>query len=271
MKNETTKINLKASKADKTSKAITGEKKTAGRLKKHTERENNPPAGGKSLGALEAPVYNQDGKKTDTIKLPESIFSLPWKADLVHQVVVSLMSNKRTNLAHTKNRGEVSGGGKKPWQQKGLGRARHGSIRSPIWVGGGVAHGPRKEKNYERKINRKMKAKALFIILSKKFRDGEVFFLDALKVSAPKTKEALKVLTGVSKIKGAEKLLTKKNNSAYIAVWDKDVNLDRGMRNINSLKLDEFRNINPLDILNYKYLIIDNPAEAFKFLENKMK
>jgi large subunit ribosomal protein L4 len=271
MKNETTKINLKASKADKTVKNITGEEKTAGRLEKHTERENNPPAGGKSLGALEAPVYNQDGKKVDTIKLPESIFSLSWKADLVHQVVVSLMSNKRTNLAHTKTRGEVSGGGKKPWQQKGLGRARHGSIRSPIWVGGGVAHGPRNEKNYERKVNKKMKAKALFTIISKKFRDGEVFFLDTLNVSTPKTKDALTVLKGLTKIKGAEKFLAKKNNSAYIAVMKKDVNLDRSLSNFNNLKLDEFRNINPLDVLNYKYLIIDNPAEAFKFLENKMK
>ena len=268
MKNETTKKILKVSKADKTVEVVkTGEVKTKVRKEKKEARDKEV----KTLGALEATVFSQEGKKVETIKLPESIFALPWKADLVHQVVVSLMSNKRANIAHTKDRSEVSGGGKKPWQQKGLGRARHGSTRSPIWVKGGVAHGPRNDKNYERKVNKKMKAKALFTIISKKFRDGEVFFLDALKVSIPKTKEALKVLKGITKIKGAENILTKKNNSTYIAAWNKDVNLDRGMRNINSLKLDEFRNINPLDVLNYKYLIIDNPAEAFKFLEAKMK
>jgi large subunit ribosomal protein L4 len=225
----------------------------------------------KTLGALEAKVFSQEGKEVETIKLPESIFALPWKSDLVHQVVVSLMSNKRTNLAHTKTRGEVRGGGKKPWQQKGLGRARHGSTRSPIWVKGGVAHGPRKDKNYERKVNKKMKAKALFTIISKKFRDGEVFFLDNLNLSAPKASVALEVLKKISKIKGGEMILAKKNNSSYITVSKKDINLDRGFRNFGNLKIDEFRNINPLDVLNYRYLIITNPAESFKFLEAKMK
>ena len=220
---------------------------------------------------IKAKIYSQDGKEAGIIKLPESIFGLTWKADLVHQVMVSLMTNKRTNLAHTKTRGEVSGGGKKPWQQKGLGRARHGSTRSPIWVHGGIAHGPRKDKNYDRKVNKKMKAKALFTILAKKFRDGEVFFLDSLKTFAPKAKEGLAVLKNLSKIKGGEYILAKKNNSAYIAVTKRDVNLERSFRNFANIKLDEVRNINPLDVLNYKYLIMENPAEAFKFLEAKMK
>lgn len=225
----------------------------------------------KTLGALEAAVYNQAGKSVEKVKLPESIFALPWNADMVHQVIVSLMTNKRTNLAHTKTRGEVSGGGKKPWQQKGLGRARHGSTRSPIWVHGGIAHGPRKEKNFDRKVNKKMKAKALFTIISKKFRDGEVFFLDNLVTSAPKAKEGLAVLKNLSQIKGAEQVLAKRENSAYIAVLKRDVNLDRSFRNFSNIKLDEVRNINPLDVLNYKYLIMSNPAEAFKFLAAKMK
>lgn len=221
-------------------------------------------------GALSAVVYNQEGKNVETVKLPENIFGLNWNADLVHQVMVSLMTNKRTNLAHTKDRSEVSGGGKKPWQQKGLGRARHGSTRSPIWVHGGIAHGPRKDKNYDRKVNKKMKAKALFTILSKKFNDGEVFFLDMLKVAEPKAKAGLALLKNLSKIKGGEQILTKKANSAYIAVNKKDVNLDRSFRNFGNIKLDEVRNLNPLDVLNYKYLIMDNPAEAFKFLEAKL-
>jgi large subunit ribosomal protein L4 len=152
-----------------------------------------------------------------------------------------------------------------------LGRARHGSTRSPIWVHGGVAHGPRNEKNFDRKVNKKMKAKALFTILSKKFKDGEVFFLDTLKTSTPKTKESLNILKNLSKIKGGEYILAKRENSAYITVAKKDINLDCGFRNFGNLKLDEWRNLNPLDVLNYKYLIIDNPAEAFTFLENKLK
>jgi len=269
MKNETTKKNLKASKlAGKTVEVTkTGEVKTKARKEKQESREKEA----KTLGALEAQVYNQEGKKVEMVKLPESIFALPWKADLVHQVVVSLMTNKRTNLAHTKDRSEVSGGGKKPWQQKGLGRARHGSTRSPIWVHGGVAHGPRNEKNFDRKVNKKMKAKALFTILSKKFRDGEVFLLDSLKAAAPKAKEALSILKNLSKIKGGEQILNKKENSVYIAVMKRDVNLDRSFRNFGNLKIDESRNLNPLDVLNYKYLIIDNPKEIFKFLEAKMK
>ncbi len=218
-----------------------------------------------------APVYNQAGKELESITLPSNIFGLPWNADLVHQVVVSLMSNKRASIAHTKDRSEVSGGGKKPWQQKGLGRARHGSTRSPIWVKGGVAHGPRNEKDYSRKINKKMKTKALFTILSKKFKENEVFFLDALKASEPKTKEGLNILKNLSNIKGCEQILSKKNNSAYITVIKKEVNLNRSLNNFGNLTIDEFRNINPLDILQYKYLIIENPKQAFAFLESKIK
>ena len=97
---------------------------------------------------MESPIYSIEGKKTGNITLPESVFGVRWNADLVKQVVDSLLSTKRKPVAHTKNRGEVAGGGKKPWQQKGTGRARHGSTRSPIWVGGGITHGPRNEKNY---------------------------------------------------------------------------------------------------------------------------
>lgn len=119
---------------------------------------------------MDAKIYNQKGKESGTLTLDEKVFGLSWNADLVHQVITSMMSNARTPIAHTKTRGEVRGGGKKPWRQKGTGRARHGSTRSPIWVGGGVAHGPRNDKNYARKVNKKMKAKALYTILSQDAR-----------------------------------------------------------------------------------------------------
>src|SRR3954462_9048133 len=133
---------------------------------------------------MESPIYNAQGKKTGTVTLPESVFGVFWNDALMHQVVTSMHSNARPNVAHTKGRGEVRGGGRKPWQQKGTGRARHGSIRSPIWKGGGVTHGPRNEKVYARKINKGMRQKALLVALSRKAKDGEVILLESLFMEA---------------------------------------------------------------------------------------
>jgi len=132
-------------------------------------------------------MYTAEGKEKGNIQLPESVFNVPWNGPLMHQVVTSMQDNARTPVAHVKTRGEVRGGGKKPWQQKGTGRARHGSIRSPIWKGGGVTHGPLKEKNYKRKINKKMAVKALAVVLSAKISDKEILILDGLNLQAPKT------------------------------------------------------------------------------------
>jgi large subunit ribosomal protein L4 len=219
---------------------------------------------------MEATIYNQKGQESGNIKLNEAVFGLPWNADLVHQVVVSMTSNERDAIAHTKTRGEVSGTGKKPWQQKGTGRARHGSRRSPIWVGGGVAHGPRNDKNYGRKINKKMKAKALYTILSRKLKDGEILFIDSLAFSAPKAKEAKAVLATLGGIKGFEKLATKKSNAALIAVPKKEAALAKSFGNFSNVAVDELRNINPLVALNYKYLVIANPKESLGTIENKL-
>src|SRR5437870_3990089 len=109
---------------------------------------------------MESTIYTSEGKKKGVITLPDNVFGVAWNDALMHQVVTSMEANARTPVAHVKTRGEVRGGGKKPWQQKGTGRARHGSIRSPIWKGGGVTHGPLKEKNYSRAIPKKMRAKA---------------------------------------------------------------------------------------------------------------
>ena len=140
---------------------------------------------------METKIYNQKGGDAGSITLPEKVFGALWRADLVHQVVESMRSNKRAGTADTKDRGEVRGGGRKPWKQKGTGRARHGSSRSPIWVGGGVTHGPLAEKNYKRKISKKMRAQALFSVLSKKFKDGEIIFVDSLAMSKMNSKAGI--------------------------------------------------------------------------------
>jgi len=220
---------------------------------------------------MEATIYNQSGKSTGKIKLPEGIFGVPWNADLVHEVVRLMNSNSRNNIAHTKTRGEVRGGGKKPWQQKGTGRARHGSTRSPLWVGGGVAHGPRNDQNYSRKINKKARAKALYTILSRKWKDGEILFIDEVKMAAPKAAEAKTMLTVLSKIKGFEKLATKKANAAMFAMDKKSDAVSKSFRNFGNVSIEEFRNINPVSILNHTFLIVTNPDESLKALTNKTK
>ena len=211
---------------------------------------------------MESKLYNQKAEEAGKIDLPETVFNLPWNSDLVHQVVTAMQANLRSPWAHTKTRGEVSGGGKKPWRQKGLGKARHGSIRSPIWVGGGIAHGPRKDKDYSLKINAKAKKKAFYTVLSQKLRDNEILFLDKMDFSQPKTKEAVEVVNSLSKIGGFEKMKNKKKNKAILALDKKEPNVSKSFRNIPGMEIYQARNLNILDILNFKYLVIANPKEA---------
>ncbi len=216
---------------------------------------------------MEHIIYNQKGKEAGKIKLPESVFGIAWNADLVHQVVTSMMSSARHPIAHTKTRGEVSGGGKKPWQQKGTGRARHGSTRSPIWVGGGIAHGPRNDKNFDRKVNKKARSKALYTILSKKLKDGEILFVDSLNFSKPQTKDAKEIIVSFSKIKGFEKFSTKPKNVALIALDKKTSEVTKSFQNFGNVSVEELRTINPVSLMNHKYLVIANPKESLKIFD----
>lgn len=215
---------------------------------------------------MEHTVYDIKGQARGKVTLSNDIFGLPWNADLVAQVATSLASSKRKNIAHTKTRGEVRGGGKKPWRQKGTGRARHGSTRSPIWVGGGVAHGPRNDKNYERTVSKKMKAKALYTILSRKLRDGEILFVDSLQIPEAKTKHAVGALKTLAGVKGFENLVSKRKNSAVIALAEKNKETERSLRNLSNMEVLEARNLHPLALLNHKFLVIENPDEALKVL-----
>ena len=224
----------------------------------------------KVSAGINVTIYDQSGKESGKIDLPKNIFGLPWNADLVHQVVVSQQSNARTPVAHTKDRSEVRGGGKKPWKQKGTGRARHGSIRSPIWIGGGVTFGPRNEKDYSKKINKKMRAKALYMVLSKKLKDGEILFVNTLSFSEPKTVQAKRVISALGAVKGYGKLVTKKKNAALFALDAHDENTAKSFRNFSNVLVEEVRNLNPVTALTYKYLIITKPNDAVSFFESKL-
>ncbi len=220
--------------------------------------------------SLEATIFTMAGKEQGTVMLPEEIFGAKWNADLVHQVVVGMQANARQSIAHTKFRGEVSGGGKKPWKQKGTGRARHGSNRSPIWRGGGVTHGPRAEKDYSVKINRKMRLAALKVVLSRKWKDGEVIFVDSMNFSVPKTKDAKMALIAIAQASGKEQLATKRKNAAIFAFATKDTLAEKSLSNIGSLMTEEVRNLNPVDLMNKKYLVISSPAESLQVLAHRL-
>ncbi|MEY4747614.1 MAG: hypothetical protein RLZZ416_663 [Candidatus Parcubacteria bacterium] len=211
---------------------------------------------------MKTDIYTKDGKKGGSIELPENVFGVAWNDSLMHQVVTSMQSNARGPVAHAKGRGEVRGGGKKPWQQKGTGRARHGSIRSPIWRGGGVTHGPIKEKIYEKAIPRKMRAKALFMALSRKLKDGELLFVDSFGITEPKTALAKRSLAALGGIKGFEKLVEKPKNAALIALADPTEAIHKSFRNIGNVRTASVRDLNPVAVLGTSYLVIENPEAA---------
>lgn len=222
-----------------------------------------------STEALSAAIYDVKGKSVGTIALPPALFGLSWNADMVHQVVTSMQANARNPIAHTKDRSEVRGGGRKPWKQKGTGRARHGSSRSPIWVGGGMTHGPRNEKSYAKKINRSMRRKALFVTLSRKLRDGEVIFIDSLGITAPKAALAKAALAGLSKVKGFEALATKRNNAALVSTPTPDVPVRKSFGNFGNVEVIDVSNLNPVALLTSKYLVIVSPKETLEALEKR--
>ena len=218
---------------------------------------------------MDATVYTQDGKKFGTMKLPESVFGVQWNADLVHQVVTAMQANARVNIAHAKDRSEVSGGGKKPWKQKGTGRARHGSSRSPIWRHGGVTHGPRNAKNYAQKINKKMRIGALYATLSRKWAEGEMLFVDAMSMKETKTKDAKAILGKLGSISGFEGVATRRNNAIYLILPKADDTVKHSFQNFGNVQVGTVAALNPLDVLQYRYVVMVKPEEIVKVIEAK--
>jgi len=205
-------------------------------------------------------LYNQTGEIVGNTELPDRIFGVALNHDLVQQVLQAQVANAREVLAHTKDRSEVRGGGKKPWKQKGTGRARHASIRSPIWKGGGVAFGPTKDRNFSKKINKKMKRKALFMVLSSKIDDKELMALEGLKFSAAKTKEAVVAINALTSKMEGYKLTSKKRDKVLFVLPGKDQVVERAMQNVPFVEIIEAKNLNIRDMLNYKYLVLEKDA-----------
>jgi len=203
-------------------------------------------------------TYDQEGKEVGQTLLPKEIFGLEINQDLIHQVVVSQMANRRRVLAHTKGRGEVSGGGRKPWRQKGTGRARHGSTRSPIWRHGGVALGPTKNRVFKKKINKKIRRLALLMVLSAKAQKNLLVVVDALKLEKVKTK----IVAGILK------KLPCKNESVLIALPGVDKNVILAARNLDKTKVVQARDLNALTLVNFKYLLM--PKDSIKVLKEML-
>lgn len=201
---------------------------------------------------MKVSVYNQKGDLTQEIELNDQIFGQKFNSQFIHQIYTKILSNRRQPIASTKDRSEVRGGGRKPWPQKGTGRARHSSIRSPLWKGGGITFGPRqKERNFKKKINKKENKIALSQILSQKLKDKEIIIVENLEIEKTKTKEIYSLLNNlIKKEKG------KPFKKTILLIESKDKEIKRISRNIPSLKVMTVESIDLLDLLNCKYLIL---------------
>lgn len=200
---------------------------------------------------MQAKVYTLTGEENGSVELNDAIFARDWNNDLVYQALQAFKSNARRPWAHTKDRSEVRGGGRKPWAQKGTGRARHGSSRSPIWIGGGVTHGPRKDRDYSVKINKKMKRNALHTVLSKKLKDGELKFIEA--ISDTKTKALDSALKSL--FKGEEK-----PSSTLIVASSANKNAKKASSNLKNLDAQSTVALNIYDLLSHKNILIEKEA-----------
>lgn len=224
-------------------------------------------------------IYNQKAERVGQMNLIDKVFNVKVNEALVHQAAVAQMSNERQVLAHTKDRSEVSGGGKKPWRQKGTGRARAGSSRSPIWIGGGVTFGPRNDRNFKKGLNRKMKRKALCMVISDKVKEDDLTVIDRLDIKEYKTKAINDMLAALAELKAPGVEVLKENKEAtgkkkakrsiLVVNFEKSREARYSFRNLPGVLMINFENINLLDLLKYKELVITQ--DGLKKLEEQYK
>jgi len=191
-----------------------------------------------------APLYNMNGERIGDYELPASVFGVPVNRHVLHEAVVMQLASKRLGTAKTKTRGEVAGGGAKPWRQKGTGRARHGSRRSPIWKGGAVTFGPR-PRRYGYKLPKKARKVALLSALSSKAENQQVLVLDGVSMSEPKTRVMANMLNKLDA-----------DGKALVVLLQADKNVELSLRNIPGVKTLTPSQLNVYDILNYDKLLL---------------
>ncbi len=214
---------------------------------------------------LKAKVYNIDGSVKEEIDIPAGVFGVKVNRELIHRVLMARFSSKRQPTAHTKTRGNVRGGGKKPWKQKGTGRARHSSIRSPLWKGGGVVFGPLKTRSWDRKVNLKAMKKAFACAISSKFKTKKLIFVDAFILSQPKTKEFMstwKSFAGnIDAVRHARIGVLKKGNELLLVSEGAHTKqLIRASRNIPAIKIVSAQEVPLEDVVGYRYIVLEQAA-----------
>ena len=198
-------------------------------------------------------VINVEGKKVKELTLNDSVFGIEPNMNVVHSVVLNYLANQRQGTQNTKTRAEVAGGGRKPWRQKGTGRARQGSIRAPQWIKGGIALGPT-PRSYKYRINKKEKQNALKMVLSSKLAEGKIIVLDKLELKEAKTKNMVEVLNNV-----------KAEGKKLILLPAKDENVLRAGRNIEKTKVSYVGHTNTYELLNTKCIVMT--VDTVKMLE----
>jgi len=196
-------------------------------------------------------IYDKNYKKVGEINLPENVFGVVWNPKLVHQVTLAQLANRRVPVAHAKDRSEVRGGGKKPYAQKHTGRSRQGSIRSPLWSGGGATFGPRNDRDFSQKINKKTKRNSLFSLLSEKQRVGEIFVIDTLELKEVKTKIAADIVS---------KFLNNKKESVMFIPSKEHMSFSRAGKNISKVAISGISGLNTYDCATSKYIIFEKDA-----------
>ncbi|MDP2692533.1 MAG: 50S ribosomal protein L4 [bacterium] len=206
---------------------------------------------------MKTDLYNTEGKKSGSIDLSDDVFGFKSKMAVIHQVYLALMANAREPWADTKDKSEIRGGGKKPWKQKGTGRARHGSIRSPIWRGGGITFGPLSIRSYKQKINKKTKKTAVKMCLSDKVTESKFIVVDSLPTDG-KTRAIVALRAALPGLGKTTLLLASKKDEALM----------RATNNIQRLDLQTASNLNVIDLLHHQYIV--TTPEGVKELEKRL-
>lgn len=216
---------------------------------------------------LKASVYNFHGEMVGEKELDKEIFEFPIKPEIVQEAIVAQMANARKVIAHTKDRSEVRGGGRKPWKQKGTGRARHGSIRSPLWIGGGVTFGPNADRNFSKKINKKVRKAALKMALTDKAQDSKIYLIEDAIIPEKKTKSAFTLLKNLKLKKAPQKIDVKeskkeKEPKILIVLPKEKSEIARYFRNIHKVSVISIESLNVVDVVKHQCMVM--PVHALE-------